>query len=255
MPRRTFLALGGGTLLLALTSCAELAQESRRQYCDPLEAYQRGYNDGRSEQPMRGPTGCPENRAFAKYQEGYVLARKEQEKLDIQKALLEKSSPPPPSAPSAPVQVIHTNNTGVVVIQSPNPNAAPAPAPAVPSAEAKARQDSLAAWRQRNWLCRVEAITKNYPGWGTSRSEAIASARAHCGEKYPQSFCENATCEENIPLEARRTDKYSCHWPSLDEPKLYPAASPLEALEAAREACEASKVSLACKETLCRRVP
>lgn len=232
----SFFVLGG---------CAEYMAEVRRESCLPHRMYERGYNDARVGSSMNSPGGCTDTAVFTRYREGYLAARAEEGRryaLDSRKAA---ESP----ARAQTVQMVDASHAkGVVVVN--------ATGPATGSRrEDQIRQDSLRAWEQRSWLCRLAAFDKNFSAWGSDRASAHQSAISACRARTGEMFCKEVLCEANAPIAARAPGLHKCRVEAFGVVFGGDGATDLEAKETARAACLEKHGVKFCSDISCAMVP
>ncbi|HNY33004.1 MAG TPA: hypothetical protein PKO15_19155 [Fibrobacteria bacterium] len=136
---------------------------------------------------MSSPGGCTDTSAYSRYREGFLQARAELERqavVDSRKVVESQALPPT-------VQVVEASHAkGVVVVNAPAPSTQAIASPR----EDEIRKDSVRAWEQRTWLCRVEAFGTIFTGDGTTELDAKEDARSVCLDRYRAKFCSNISC-------------------------------------------------------------
>jgi hypothetical protein len=49
-----------------------------------------------------------------------------------------------------------------------------------------------------SWVCEVEASSKVFTGVGVTQTQALGSARAHCGSHFQASYCTKSDCRQTL---------------------------------------------------------
>lgn len=241
--RALFVALSG----LWFSGCAGVWEALQKEGCLPQRFYERGYNDGRAGKSMRTPGGCPDTAGFGPYREGYRQARAQEETRLARESLRIQ----PVQTSPATVQVVDASHAKSVVVVNPPPSAG-ASAPVNPQ-HPKVPADTLRAWEQRAWFCRLEAFGKSYAQWGSDRSTAQQRVIAACRERHAEMFCRDPTCEANSSPTSRGPEGFLCQVEAFGKKYQGKGGTSLEAREAARSACQEHRTANFCTEIDCAK--
>ena len=77
-------------------------------------------------------------------------------------------------------------------------NTQPESAKALEAVPGEATPSVLNPVKPSSWVCEVEANSKVFTGIGSTREEALGSARTNCGSHVQANYCTKADCKQNL---------------------------------------------------------